>query len=625
MEADIEGLLNAAIGRVLSWPFKAEPASVVDRDGTRTYRFASVVYTVQEGSAPLDRDIPSDNTAAVIDASGNMDLEGFRAAYEHVALAKRLRKSPAPRLDGVASTTTTLGVIFAQRSACPLEDFAEDLQRLNSRTPNREWPDMVVVGSTGIINYAVQFPGESISGDYLPPGEGSLDAFVPPMYVAIIMRPAGDYKFNRMISFLVAHLAFFSPGATLPNFKHIVEGCPQTAIVVSGYQYNLRGDLLPVPRQFYNDRYIPPLPMRIEGQNGELLCTIQYIPWQDGGVLLLEGRMPLDGIMIFLEREALQKAGVVRRPRDVQISYVLPITQSNFSEMLNRLQRQSNLIVRPTQPNWTVQKIADEGTATPFIVRLFMGMVRLRDAAYTEPVTRDEFDKRFDVVSSSLMNARATVKEIKTLWETHSRKINSGEIARMSGTIVQVDESIDKEFKREVETFLNAAVRALKQGMQNLANEMQLNIGFLFKQQAAFEAGIATLQLKDPLLAEYLRQTRMWSERLIQSRNDVEHNGWKLPRVGYKDTGSGVAATEPLISGQPVTDFVDFMLDRLCCFVEEFTAHCLQRLLPTGITVTEIPLARRVVAAPERFALTLGAGGLLPWQIAYHTSLFDET
>jgi hypothetical protein len=36
------------------------------------------------------------------------------------------------------------------------------------------------------------------------------------------------------------------------------------------------------------------------------------------------------------------------------------------------------------------------------------------------------------------------------------------------------------------------------------------------------------------------------------------------------------------------------------CFVEELTVHCLQRLLPTGITVTEIPFARSVVEAPTR-------------------------
>jgi hypothetical protein len=120
-------------------------------------------------------------------------------------------------------------------------------------------------------------------------------------------------------------------------------------------------------------------------------------------------------------------------------------------------------------------------------------------------------------------------------------------------------------------------VRTLKQGMQDLAGELQVNIGFMFKQQGAFDTGIAALQASDPPLAEYLRHTRAWSERLIESRNAIEHKGWTLPRIEYTQTGIIVAATEPMISGQPVTEFVKLMLDRLCCFVEEFTVHALQR------------------------------------------------
>jgi hypothetical protein len=135
--------------------------------------------------------------------------------------------------------------------------------------------------------------------------------------------------------------------------------------------------------------------MRIEDYKGELLSTIQFLPWQDGGVLLLKGKLPLDGLMVFLGGEVLAKAGVIRRPPDLQLSYVLPITPANFAEMLNRLQQQSNMIVRRTEPNWTVQTFADEGSSSPFMARLFAGMTRLRDVVYPDPRTRDNFDKSF--------------------------------------------------------------------------------------------------------------------------------------------------------------------------------------------------------------------------------------
>jgi hypothetical protein len=624
-EASLAEQLNAAIGQFLGWPYKIAPGRAVDRDGSTAGPFASIVYVApQSGDIDLNA-IPADTVGAIIDAREIADLDMLRASYASVAQAKRLKKSPAPRTPGVPSTTVTLGVIFALRSTVPLEELAEELQRLNAATPAREWPDMVVVANTGTINYAGQFPGDGELGLFLPPAEGALANFTPPMYVAMIMKAVGAHAFGQMTALIVAHLAIFSPGARVPNFSHILEAVPKTAVMVTGYQYNLRGEIQPVPRQFYNDRYFPPLPMRIEDQKGELLSTIEFLPWQDGGVLLLKGKLPLDGLMVFLGAEALKKAGVVRRPADLQISYVLPITATNFGEMLARFQRQSNRVVRRTEPNWIVQKFADEGSTSPFFARMYLGILRVRDIIYPDPAKRETFDKLYEFVMSSLMNARTTAKDLATLWADHTRKVASGEIARLRGKAIHIDENVDKELRREVESFLNAAVRALKQGMQDLANELGVNIGFMFKQQPAFEAGIAALQATDPLLAEYLKQARAWSEPLVESRNAIEHKGWTLPRVVYSQKGSGIATAEPEISGEPFTTFIDFMLDRLCCFVEEFTAHCLQRRMVPEITITELPIAKRAEELPERFRLTLGAGGLARWNIAYHVSRFEET
>jgi hypothetical protein len=62
-----------------------------------------------------------------------------------------------------------------------------------------------------------------------------------------------------------------------------------------------------------------------------------------------------------------------------------------------------------------------------------------------------------------------------------------------------------------------------------------------------------------------------------------------------------------------------------CCFVEEFTCHCLRRRLPTGLDITEVALANRSPEAPERFQITLSDGGLQPWRIQFHASRFEQT
>jgi len=67
------------------------------------------------------------------------------------------------------------------------------------------------------------------------------------------------------------------------------------------------------------------------------------------------------------------------------------------------------------------------------------------------------------------------------------------------------------------------------------------------------------------------------------------------------------------------------MMDRVACFVEEFTTHCLQRLLTQDITVTEVPRGDRVTVMPERFHITPAIGGLPRWSISYHATSFEET
>ena len=515
--AALPATLNAAIERVVGWPYKVNSGYILDRAGERTQTFASVVYAAASVSPMSDADaIPADNVAAIIDASEDLSSEGLAAAYQRIASAKSLKRSPVPNVGG--SLNSTLGVVFAQRSVLSLEALAEELQRWNSQTPNREWPDMVAIATSGALHYAVQFPGQPVGGDYLPPPQEPLN-FTPPMYIVMVVRPVGENTFNKMLALLIGHLSAFSPGAKLPEFTKALEGVPQTAIVKTGYQYDLRGELLPVPRHLYADRYLPPLPVRIEDPKGSLLATIQYLPWQDGGVLVLKGKLPLDGLVNCLDRKVLRNPGILRPTPELQISYVMPITPTDFAEMLLRFQRQTRLVVRRPEPKLTIQKLEAEGTASPFMARLLLGLMRLRDVVYgSDRARRAKFDEAFEFVSSTLMSIRTGVEEIASLWEDHSRKVVAGEISRLEGGIIHIDKSIDKELRKEVEAFLNGAVRIIKQGMQNLAAEMQVNIGFMFKQQGAFESGIQAMSATDSLLAEYLKQTRTWSELLVQRR-----------------------------------------------------------------------------------------------------------
>jgi hypothetical protein len=615
--------LNAGIAEFIGWPFVVSAGRVEDAAGKTTAHFACVVHTAANGGRASDV-IAADNAAVVVDVIEDIGLDEFRAAYERIAEAKRLQRAPAPDLKKTPVATLTLTMIFAKRATVSLEVLAQELRRLNESRPDEEWPDMIAVSGVGVISFACQFPGHPKLGDIFPPAEKGLKV-LPSWYVIVTMRPTLEGTFNKLAAFIAGYAAIFSPGAKVPNFTLLLEGVCSNIVTLGGYQYNLAGELKPVPRQFYADRYIPPLPMRIEDKRGQLLSTVEFIPWQDGGVVLMRGKLPLEGILAFLGKEALSKGGIMKPAPGLQLSYVLPIRQANFIEMLTRLSRQSNMIVRPTEPSLTIQKMADEGTSTPFIARMYLGLMRLRDVVYTDPKERFDFDKVLDRTYSALMAARTTAKEIREMWEAHSRKVTSGEIARVERGNIHVEEDLSRDLRRHVESFVYSAARAFKEGMKNFGREMGKDIALMFQKQAVYERSLQVLQATDPALADYLRETRTsWSERLIETRNAIDHGGWALPRIEYHARNGKVEAKQPRIGGQLTVEFVEFMLDRLSCFVEDFTAHCLQCRMPQGVAIAELPVAERLAESPERFRLTLRQGGLPEWTILYRTSTFDD-
>lgn len=620
--------LNETLRNLLTWPFSAAPGFATS-GGEKTDRFGSLIY-VSSGSPSPDEvvEIRSDNLACVIDVNDRLDLSILRSSYERVARAKRLQKAPPAHVPGTPHSTVTLGLIVARETDVSLESLAAELERLNGTHPDREWPDMVAVLGKGVINYAVQFPGTKIIGDFLPPAVDATTDKVPPTYVVMVVRPTADFTFNKLFAFLLGHLVFFSPGSNIgANYRTVLQGVPQHVLTMNGYQYNLSGRLVPVPREFYNDRLLPQRPYLIQDPNGKTLSTVQFVPWQDGGVVVLRGKLPLEGLLVFMGKEVMARAGRVNQPPDLQISYILPIKEAHFNEFLTRIQKQSNMTVRTDPLELVVKKFADEGSGTPFFARIFMGISRLRDAVFPDAVSREQFDKAYEFVMMSLLNARNSAKEIRRLIEGHVHDVANGKVARLRGHNIEVDENVDTTLQKEVDNFSNLGVRILKHGMQQLTGTLQVDIGYLFKKQRAFENGHVKLMVTDVPLATYILESRNWTEPLVVDwRNAIEHQGSTLSRFTYSRTSDGgVSAKPPDILGQPVLNLVEHTLDKLCCFVEEVTAHCLQRQMPNGISVAEIPRNARLAELPERFRLTLCHGGEPIWTIAPHATTFDET
>lgn len=227
------GAVATEAARFVGSPYKISSGRIIDRDGA-TAEPRGVVVHVAGDDANDDKPISADRVAAVIEVVDALDIDALRASYGRVAAAKRLKKSPPPEIKNAFVTTVTMGLIFARSSTVPLEVLAEELQRLNAETPDREWAEMVVVNSVGNIQYGAQFPGEEVTAGMLPPAEGALSKYVPAVYMVMTMMASGGFAINRLLHFLVSHLSLFSPGAKLPQFGDFMQGAPTTAVTLTG-------------------------------------------------------------------------------------------------------------------------------------------------------------------------------------------------------------------------------------------------------------------------------------------------------------------------------------------------------------------------------------------------------
>jgi hypothetical protein len=613
-------LLNAFLGRFLPWPYRATPGRAFDSNGAESLGFASLIYTSSEALTQ----VPADTLACAIDVHQTLGLEELRVSYEKIAQTKRLAKSPLPKTSSNTPVAdATMGVIVSIDSSVPLERLAEELEQLNKKHSYRHWVDVVVVLTRGTINYVCQFPYRPL-GDWLPPARDVAPNV--PMYLHIIAKPHAAFSLNRMCAFLFTYLHLFSPGTTFPPFQKILEGSPNIGMTIAPYQFNLKGELVPVPMQLrFNQFFVFPLSFRAEDGKGNILSKVQYMPWQDGGVVRTTGKLPIEAFLVFGGKAAIKEP--IFRLGDEQISSVLPLSHAQFIEIAERTARQSNLVIRPEErPKWVVEKIGDEGTNSPFIARLFLGILRLRDQALSDATQREQFDKAFEGVAAGLQTVRAAAKSVVDIYSSYSQRVARGEIARITGGVIYVDVSVDQELRKQTEIVISTAGRVVKDRMQEVLRSLNLDIGFFYRKPTTFTIGIAKLRQQNDSLAAYLDQTRTkWSERLKNCRDALEHESWVLPKILPEAESGIVRIIEPLIDGQPVTEFVTHMVDRVCCFVEDLCAHALQARMLDGVSIREIPLKERNPEIVERFQLALVGGGMSIWSISYHDSEFEET
>lgn len=561
----------------------------------------------------------------MLDCYEILGIEELRKAYVRVKDLKSAARSPVEPA-GPGSNMTT-AVVVARDSPLTLEQISSEMARLNGLSPSYLWTDCVAVLKKGMVNFTVSIPATDRSGDlFLPSQATAVKSPAPSMYVHLTIRATADRTLDKLAALVMKRVEISQPGLDAAKYQRLVEGVPSNGLLIGSYQFNLANELVPmtleetIASRLPKDRYL------ITSSGKETLGSIQFREWQDGGVLIASGKFPLDIVLVFLREVVpgldLENLQIFRGPTS-QISYVLPVAERDFTRALELMQsRSSNISIRPDESRILIQKMGDEGTGSPYVARLMLGVMKIRDAVWPDESGRNHFDAKYDPILSGITSARESGREIQKAWDLHQVEVGSGVSVRAAGRHVHVDKSIDRQLKRELESFLNVSARTLKTSLQSLAKDLGIDFGFLFARESTFQAGIARVSSHDAMLSSYLISVRAWSEPLMLLRNDLEHGVIPSPRVTYSIETLPVRVFEPQFAGQPLTQFVSETLDKVCCLVEEMTIFCLQRNLPKGLEISEVAPVNRTADAPERFRLTVSPGGLPAWTMAPHTKGF---
>jgi hypothetical protein len=619
---DLALQLCVALEPLLSPDFRIGFVGVTDNAGNVLIERALLIYTTPS-TEPVDsaQNVAPETVAGVLHVVQRLNEDSLAEGY---ALIGKVKALPGHETDSVEGWHhVPLGMIVARDSDHPLEQLVDAIANLNANIPSTRWADAVSVLSRGMISYAVQFEGGKIAGDFILPNRAGMMQFA--MYVHVMVCSPGTYTFNRTCGFLFMYLGCFSRKTSLPTNQMVMEGVPQIALNVRAYMFDATDHLVPVPEEMRQDRGygLQLMPYRVESQKGELLSRVQFVPWLGGAAIRVYGNLPLAPFVLLLGK--MDRPPQQMKTPDGTISNILPIGRPQFELMLSRFNRQSNVIIKREQPSWTVTKMADEGTSSPFMARLFLNILHLSKCALETKADIEAFERPYELVLMSSITVRDLARNIGKLLADHRSKTEQGVGVRIAGRTVHVDEPIDKELRRLVESFLNSSNRVMITGMKEIAKALHLNMGFFFLQESTFLRGVASLDGSDLDLAAYCRKARAWSDMLNTVRNQMEHNFWSVPRVQYPIERGRVAVLEPEVMGRTVSDFARFVTDRMLCFVEEICVHGLQRRMPENISITEIPLAQRPMERPERFRLCTAGGGMPLWRILYHDTAFDET
>ncbi len=253
-------------------------------------------------------------------------------------------------------------------------------------------------------------------------------------------------------------------------------------------------------------------------------------------------------------------------------------------------------------PMWfTVQKISDEWTSSPWVARCFLQIMQIRDLVFL----RDSKEKtRFEFLHSKILEnltiANNSRKDIFKLLDEHYDKFQKGIIYSKQWEHYMLNESIDSELKEKFYSFITN----LHIAVEDAGKKIWWEFGFkcdIFWEDKAFEKWASTFQSQwddeSKKIVDMLIEDRKWISKLKEIRRWIMHHSWSLWGITYN-------FDKKILSVPDEIWWIDNFWGNWWQFIEDIIILTLERNLNPPFCIIEIPEHNRDTNNPIKYQVS---------------------
>jgi hypothetical protein len=235
-----------------------------------------------------------------------------------------------------------------------------------------------------------------------------------------------------------------------------------------------------------------------------------------------------------------------------------------------------------------------------FLNRFMFGILNIRDFVVPKE-KRGEFDRDYDAILQNLTETNLAKDFSLKYMREHVKAIHDGKDGIVTGHQLNVNHPIDTELNLFFKDFFIRSTMAIG-GLHRLLDKwFSYNISFLFSDdEKKFKKGAKAFKLdqNDPRfqnLTNFIKSHRDdWYIKFKDLRDDIEHNGYKLPQIKHTVSSDGkVSVLFPAPHGQTIDEILNIGWNNLLNLCEEVLVFIMSLELKPPMVIWQIPEDKR--------------------------------